>query len=258
MSNEIIIPEWDAPKNVKSIITTRQGGYSQAPFNSFNLAEHVDDKPVNVKHNRQHLMNWLPAEPIWLNQVHSNAVIEAHHANLRTDADGSYTTSNDCVSVVMTADCLPVLICNLQGNVVAAVHAGWRGLLNGILVKAVEKVIRAGQCQARDLLVWLGPAIGPEQFEVGEEVRQKFLAQAQDNNFPDRQHIEHCFSSVNYKKNKYLADIYQLARSILVHQGVANISGGNYCTYSEEDKFFSYRRDGKTGRMASLIWLEKC
>ncbi|MCU7939137.1 MAG: peptidoglycan editing factor PgeF [gamma proteobacterium symbiont of Bathyaustriella thionipta] len=257
MNHDIIIPSWNAPKNVKSLLTTRQGGFSQTPFSSFNLAEHVNDLPENVKKNRQQLLTWLPAEPVWLNQIHSDKVVNASRSIMGIDADGSYTTETDCVSVVMTADCLPVLICNQQGTVVAAVHAGWRGLLNGILEEAVEKLLSAVQCQPEDLLVWLGPAIGPEKFEVGEEVRQVFFKKSSAYHLQDKKSIEQCFIPVSNKKNKYLANIYQLAKVRLSRQGVENISGGNYCTYTEKDKFFSYRRDGITGRMASLIWLEK-
>lgn len=251
MSNSFIIPDWDTPENVKSLLTTRQGGYSKAPFDSFNLAEHVADIPADVIKNRQKLMTQLAAEPVWLNQIHSNKVIVADQFASGADADGSYTTQFDCVSAVMTADCLPVLICNQQGTVAAAVHAGWRGLLNGILEQAVDKVLNAVQGHPEDLLIWLGPAIGPEKFEVGDEVRQAFLKKS-----PDIKEIQQCFTAVKDKKNHYLADIYQLARLRMLHQGIENISGGNYCTYTEQDKFFSYRRDGKTGRMASLIWLE--
>ncbi|MCU7798936.1 MAG: peptidoglycan editing factor PgeF [gamma proteobacterium symbiont of Lucinoma myriamae] len=249
----MIIPDWDAPENIKSLVTTRQGGCSKAPFDSFNLAEHVDDILQDVKKNRQQLMTRLPTEPIWLNQVHSNKVVDASQSEIGIDADGSYTTKADCVAIVMTADCLPVLMCNQQGTVVAAVHAGWRGLVNGILEQAVDKVLSAGQCQPEDLLIWLGPAIGPEKFEVGNEVRQEFLHKSA----LFQKNIEQCFTPLNNKKNKYLADIYQLAKVRLLQQGIENVSGGNYCTYTEQEKFFSYRRDGKTGRMASLIWLEK-
>jgi len=262
LNNNTIIPDWDVPKNVQSLLTTRQGGCSKTPFDSFNLAEHVDDIPENVEKNRQLLLTRLPADPLWLNQIHSNVIVDAGQSAVGVDADGSYTTEADCVSIVMTADCLPVLICNRQGTIVAAVHAGWRGLVNGILEQAVNKVLSAGQCQAEDLLVWLGPAIGPEKFEVGDEVRRAFLQnsgakKSSDKNALDKKRIEQCFFPLNNKKNKYLANIYKLARFRLSHQGIENVSGGNYCTYIEQDKFFSYRRDGETGRMASLIWLEK-
>jgi len=249
----IIIPDWQIPENIKTLITTRQGGVSKPPFDSFNLAEHVEDNAYDVQCNRHKLLTCLPAAPFWLNQVHSNRVVDA--AGVRSvagmDADGSYTIEADQVCAVMTADCLPLLICNRQGTAVAAVHAGWRGLLNGIIEQAVNKVLSAVQCQSEDLLVYLGAAIGPEKFEVGEDVRRAFLQRASD-----KKKSQYCFTAIDSLPSKYLADIYQLARIRLQQQGVENISGGNYCTYTDQNTFFSYRREGKTGRMASLIWLE--
>ncbi len=271
---QIIIPEWNAPGNIKSLVTTRQGGYSKAPYNSFNLAEHVGDNSQYVQQNRQKLADLLPSEPIWLNQVHSNRVVNAKLSTTGCDADGSYSTHSNVVLAVMTADCLPVLLTNRQGNGIAAIHAGWRGLLNGILEQGAEKLLNACQCQPEDLFVWLGPAIGPGMFEVGDEVRQSFLDKASDENQED---ISKCFVSSPVEqrelsgqktslqntfvenfaiKRKWLADIYQLARMRLSHIGVENFSGGTYCTYKQSEQFYSYRRDGKTGRMASLIWFE--
>jgi len=270
-NNNLILPEWNAPENIKSLQTTRHEGCSKVPFDTFNLAEHVDDSIHDVKKNRQKLVELLPSEPIWLNQVHSNQVVEASLSAFGTAADGSYTMQSNVVSVVMTADCLPVLICNRQGNGVAAIHAGWRGLVNGILEQGVKKLLNASQCQPEDLLVWLGPAIGPEMFEVGDEVRQAFLYKELDNS-PDKASISKCFIPANSAssleqmnsppvdtlalKRKWLANIYQLARIRLSSIGVENFFGGTYCTYKENDRFYSYRRDGKTGRMASLIWIE--
>ena len=261
IQQQCILPEWDAPGNIKSLLTTRQGGCSKAPFDSFNLATHVDDDERDVKKNRQKLANVLPSEPVWLNQVHSNVVVNAASAALDTDADGSYTIQPNVVSVVLTADCLPVLICTRQGDGVAALHAGWRGLLNGILEQGVVKLLRASGRQPEDLLIWFGPAIGPENFEVGEEVRQEFLHKAQDKLLTAQ-----CFAPVKnntrggkaqpFKEDKWFADIYQLARLRLLQAGVENVSGGNYCSYRDKEKFYSFRRDGKTGRMASLIWIE--
>lgn len=273
--NNIILPQWDAPDNIKSLQTTRCGGCSKAPFESFNLGEHVDDNIHDVKKNRQKLAERLPSEPVWLNQIHSNTVVDAGSTVTGIDADGSYTIRSNVVSVIMTADCLPVLICNRQGNAVAAIHAGWRGLVNGILEQGVKKLLSAGRCQPEDLLVWLGPAIGPDMFEVGDEVRQAFLDKAPDKS-PGKTETAKCFipsklhlfenktsplkislsSKTPSLKRKWLADIYQLARIRLLHVGVENFSGGTYCTYKESDQFYSYRRDGKTGRMASLIWIE--
>lgn len=262
LKEQIIIPEWDVPENIKSLVTTRQGGYSKIPYDSFNLAEHVGDNLLHVQQNRQKLVEYLPSEPIWLNQVHSNVVVNACTSAIGKDADGSYTTHRNVVSVIMTADCLPVLITNRQGNGVAAIHAGWRGLLNGILEQGVCQLLKASQCQPEDLLVWLGPAIGPEMFEVGDEVRLAFLDKSSN-----KEAISKCFLPSSYQQEKlaaqkrliqkkWLADIYQLARIRLSYIGIENFSGGVFCTYKQKEQFYSYRRDGKTGRMASLIWFE--
>lgn len=249
------------PDNIHSLVTTRQDGYSKAPFDSFNQAEHVGDNIQDVQRNRQTLSQLLPSEPIWLNQIHSNTVVNASLSAIRSDADGSYTTQSHTVSVIMTADCLPVLIGNRQGNGVAAIHAGWRGLLNGILEQGASKLMAASQCQAEDLFIWLGPAIGPEMFEVGDEVRQAFLAQELGQEL-SKEKIANCFVPAKFYRTekdvqqKWLADIYQLARLRLSSIGVENCFGGTYCTYKQSEQFYSYRRDGKTGRMASLIWFE--
>ena len=252
MNKSFIIPQWPAPASVKAIVTTRQGGYSTPPFDSFNLATHVTDDIAHVTANRQLLQSNLPGQPLWLNQLHSNNIVDAAHCAMDSNADGSYSTEPNCVSVVLTADCLPLLLCNQQGTVVAAVHAGWRGLVNGIVEQALTKVMAAGDCSAEQLLVWLGPAIGPGKFEVGEDVRQQFLLKS-----PDSSKVDACFVALKNNKNKYFANLYELARIRILHQGIENISGGNYCTYTEQQRFFSYRRNGQTGRMASLIWLEK-
>ncbi len=244
-----IIPQWSAPETIKALQTTRQGGYSHAPFNGFNLAQHVHDDPQQVQCNRQYLSKQLPAEPLWLNQVHSHHIVAFDDVCSGVDADGSYTQTIGHVCLVMTADCLPVLLCNKQGTVVAAVHAGWRGLAHGIIEQAVNKVMRVGQCRSSDLLIWLGPAIGANKFIVGEDVRQAFLATSWD-----RAHIHACFTQTA-RKDKYRADIYQLAKAQLWHLGIENISGGNYCTYTDEELFYSYRREAITGRMATMIWL---
>ena len=258
--NTFIIPDWDAPVNIKSLVTTRKGGFSQAPFDSFNLGYHVDDDPACVKQNRRLLAHQLPSEPVWLNQLHSDVVLDAAElvaaefvADTNTDADGSYTTQNNIVSVVLTADCLPVLMCTRQGDAVTALHAGWRGLANGILERGAMKLLKASGHRPEDLLVWFGPAIGPEKFAVGDEVREEFLSKSQH-----KELISQCFIAAesDLKKIKWLANIYRLAEYRLSALGIENFSGGNYCTYNNNDLFYSYRRDGKTGRMASLIWIE--
>lgn len=242
-----ILPQWPAPAMVKAISTTRTGGCSQAPYDSFNLATHVGDNEAVVSNNRSLLAKLLPAEPAWLNQIHSNMILDAATLLTPADADGSYTTQSDIVSVVMTADCLPVLVCNKQGTGVAALHAGWRGLANGIIEKGLQQLIQFTQSRPDELLIWLGPAIGPEAFEVGEEVRDRFMQQnpASQNSFISAS-----------TPGKWLADIYKLAKLSLSQLGVENIYGGDYCTYMQAERFFSYRREGKTGRMASLIWIE--
>jgi YfiH family protein len=244
--------DWDVPQNIKTRVTTRQGGFSQAPYDSFNLAEHVGDDRANVQKNRQKLEKNLPSAPIWLNQIHSNRVVEAKPSDILVDADGSYTSQNKVVSVVMTADCLPVLLCNRQGNAVAAVHAGWRGLSDGIIEQGVKKILASSQCQANDIRVWLGPAIGASMFEVGDEVKQSFLQQA---SISEQKAMSACFIA-SHNQNKWLADIYQIARLRLAAIGVENCSGGTYCTYKNDELFYSYRRDGQTGRMASMIWID--
>ncbi len=217
-----------------------QGGYSE-----YNLADHVGDEPQAVRSNRAKLRDdlSLPAEPVWLEQVHSNKVVRADEisAGQIVQADASFTAKKDVVCVVMTADCLPVFICNQAGTEVAVAHAGWRGLHAGI----ITNTIKAMQSSAEQLLVSLGPAIGAGEFEVGEDVLTAFV----DKNSVNRS------AFVSTTKGHYLCDIYQLARTELQSIGVEKIAGGNDCTYREEQRFYSYRRQQKTGRMASLIWL---
>ncbi|OAN17508.1 hypothetical protein A3K86_08050 [Photobacterium jeanii] len=239
-----IIPDWPAPANVKAISTTRLGGQSLSPYRGFNLGLHVGDEAERVQGHRDQLQQMLslPVAPAWLNQTHSTTVLNLR-APLQTvpDADGSYTQVRGLACSVMTADCLPVLLCDKAGTQVAAVHAGWRGLVDGI----VEQAIAQFNVPPEDILAWLGPAIGPSEFEVGGEVRQQFmmvLPQAESAFVP--------------RGEKWLADIYELARQRLRHSGISDIFGGQHCTVTEGDTFFSYRRDGVTGRQASLIWLE--
>jgi len=236
----MIVPDWPSPSRVKSLMTTRAGGVSQAPWSSLNLGDHVGDDPVHVAANRARLRQHLPSEPGWLQQVHSAAVVETG-AGLR-EADASYTRQTGVVSAVLTADCLPVLFCDRAGSVVAAAHAGWRGLADGVL----EATVAAMQTPPGEIMAWMGAAIGPQAFEVGDEVRQAFVAR----------HPEAALAFLPHAPGKWLADIYQLARIRLNHVGVQAIYGGGRCTFTEANHFYSYRRDGVTGRMASLIWLE--
>jgi YfiH family protein len=245
---------------IGAITTTREGGVSLTPFNSFNLATHVGDNLTHVRANRAILRDELvhhaqqQSEPYWLEQTHSTKTLELPQqyfhecaTNKAPEADASFTQQLHTTCVVMTADCLPLLIVNSDGTEVAAIHAGWKGLANGI----IRKTINAMNSSNDTLHVWLGPAIGPNAFEVGDDVRQQFLGQSND--------YTPCFNAIQTdgsSSDKYLADIYALAKVQLTALGVQFISGGEYCTYSQSDLFFSYRREGQSGRMASLIWIK--
>jgi YfiH family protein len=237
-----IVPQWPAPDNVRAVQTVRTGGCSQPPWASFNLAGHVGDDPAHVAANRQLLAAHLPYSPCWLEQVHGTAVVDAASAPSGSIADASVSHRPGSVCVVMTADCLPVLFCARKGTAVAAAHAGWRGLQAGVL----EQTLAALAVPPEDVLAWLGPAIGPENFEVGGEVRAAFMAtdgEAQRAFRPGA-------------PGKWWCDLYLLARQRLEKAGVRHIYGGEECTVADSARFFSYRRDGVTGRMASLIWLQ--
>lgn len=240
----MILPDWPAPVRVKCLMTTRAGGVSHAPWASLNLGDHVGDDPAHVAANRARLRQQLPAEPGWLRQVHSARVVELELGREpNREADAALTRQPAQVCAVLTADCLPVLLCDRAGSVVAAAHAGWRGLAGGVL----EATVAAMQVPPGEIIAWMGAAIGPQAFEVGDEVRQAFVAQ-------------HALASGAFvprpMPGKWLADIYHLARIRLKHAGVQAIYGGGRCSFNEADSFYSYRRDGVTGRMAALIWLE--
>ncbi|BAW80963.1 hypothetical conserved protein [Candidatus Nitrosoglobus terrae] len=240
----VITPCWPAPSNIRAYTTTRNGGVSCPPYDSFNLADHVGDRTDKVQENRKILAKSLalPSEPVWLEQVHGNNIIDAAHGIGQGDA--SIAHKPDIVCGVLTADCLPLLLCNQQGTRVAAVHAGWRGLAAGI----IERIIKALDISSEHLLAWMGPAIGPTAFEVGSEVKQIFIHQDSRNTV--------AFSALSpLSQGRWLADIYQLARLALTKLGIRYIYGGHYCTMTESKRFYSYRRDGETGRMATLIWL---
>lgn len=252
-----IVPDWPGlPANVGALFTVRAGGASQAPYGDgqggggLNLGVHVGDDPAHVATNRARLEAVLPGTPAWLSQVHGVAVVDAAGPSDGVpEADASVASTPGAVCLVMTADCLPVLFSSGDGQVVGAAHAGWRGLAAGVLQRTVETMRERG---ADDILAWLGPAIGPQQFEVGQEVLQAFLEGAQGD--AERQAIRQAFAAVPGKDDKYLADIYALARIMLLRVGVSNVSGGQHCTVSDAAQFYSYRRDGVTGRQASLIW----
>lgn len=246
LASTFIIPDWPAPANVRAMQTTRIGGVSQAPYHSFNLGTHVNDDAMAVAHNRQLLSPYLPAEPVWINQIHGIKAIDAATASCVIEADAAYATKANTVCVTMTADCLPVLLCDEAGSVVAAVHAGWKGLLDGVIESTIKSMqLAMPNLALQNLMAWLGPAIGPQAFEVGAEVREAFIAV--DSN------AALAFEST--ANNKWLGNIYQLARQRLNTIGVSKIYGGDLCTYTDEARFFSYRRDNVTGRMASIIWL---
>ena len=251
MPIDVITPQWPAPANVGSAITLRTGGCSNAPFDQSNLALHVQDNPQDVIGNRESLKQSLklPTQPLWLDQVHSTDLVYGPEATGTPRADGSYSDQPGAVCAVLTADCLPVLLCDSSGTQVAAAHAGWRGLCGGILRKTVATFAQSPD----QLLVYLGPAIGPQVFEVGSEVLQAFLDQAQDSQH--KRAIVAAFSLREPSEDKYLADLYSLARAELQASGVTEIFGGDYCSYSDSERFYSYRREPKTGRNGSLIWL---
>lgn len=245
----LIKPNWPAPHNVKALSTTRLGGVSHPPYAGLNLGLHVQDDSLLVWQNRQLLMTTanLPQQPYWLNQTHSTDVVQlvgqSHNAEQLPAADASVTMMTGQICLVMTADCLPLLICDKAGTQVAAIHAGWRGLLDGV----IENTLAVLSAQPKDLLVWLGPAISQANFQVGSEVRDAFIT-----------HDPQASSAFIADGDKWLADLYLLARQRLqaLTVNTADIYGGDHCTYRETDLFYSYRRDSQTGRQASLIYLE--
>lgn len=241
---ELIKPDWPAPESVVAFSTTRSGGCSQPPYDSLNLACHVGDDIQNVNSNRQLLRKHLPNEPTWLNQTHS-AIVKplSVGSKIEGDCDGTYTFESNVVCTVMTADCLPVLLTDQQGSFVAAVHAGWRGLASGIISHCLKSLNKS---TFDDVLVWLGPAIGAKAFEVGSEVRDIFI---QASGVNDNAFVAH--------GEKWLCDIYQLAKNELSQSGIAQVYGGKFCTFSDKEHFFSYRRDGQCGRMAHCIFLNE-
>lgn len=266
-----LLPDWAAPANVHALMTTRVNaidgsmGASRGVYGDvqgqkgFNLATHVGDAPDAVAHNRQLLRQILPSEPLWLNQTHGVAIARHSDAEVCPEADAVLLTERNQVGVIMTADCLPVLFTTRAGTMVAGAHAGWRSLVSGILEKTVAAMVQAGAAND-EIVVWLGAAIGAEQFEVGAEVRKAFIEAGRALGISAEQ-TDACFVARSNDGNapqKYLADIYALARQRLQCAGLhaTQISGGGLCTVCDAQRFYSYRRDGTTGRMASLIWWE--
>lgn len=250
LNESFLVPHWPLPKHVRAITTTRRGGVSQAPYDSFNLGLHVNDDPNHVFQNRQALASYcqVPAHGLqWLNQVHGSNVCEAQADGVVREADASFTRAKNTVCAIMTADCLPVLLCDKQGLQVAAVHAGWRGLSAGVIEATLSTFPRPHEVSA-----WLGPAIGSSAFEVGQDVVDAFVSSA------DPHHLEatiQAFTPSLAAESKWWANLNALARIRLQLLGVNDIFGGEHCTWKDHENFYSYRRSGETGRMASLIWL---
>jgi YfiH family protein len=250
LGSNLIVPDWPAPANVHAMQTTRNKGYSHAPYDTLNLGSHVKDNPQHVAQNRQLLSQYLPSEPVWLNQVHGIHVVDAANTNCVPDADASFSIRENVVCVTMTADCLPVLLCNNAGTVVAAIHAGWRSLCDGVIEATVAQILTTTPVKPADLIAWLGPAIGPQAFEVGGEVRMQFIEKDAQADLAFKKH-----PAFKPHDDKWLGDIYQIATQRLNNLSVTKIYGGGLCTYTDKERFFSFRRDGDTGRMATLIWL---
>ncbi|HIG91872.1 MAG: peptidoglycan editing factor PgeF [Methylococcales bacterium] len=242
MIKSLVNVDWPVAEGIHAISTVRWGGVSLGAYDSLNLAMHVGDSVQSVSQNRKILRQQcsLPSEPVWLNQTHSSKVICADTAMVMPVADASFTGQSGIVCAVLTADCLPVLLADKQGQWVGAVHCGWRGLLSGVLENTLIAM------PGVDFIAWFGPAIGNTVFEVGDEVRDAFMKKSPK--------MEDAFKS--FGKGYFLADIYKLARLILKDAGIDDIYGGTYCTFTDASQFFSYRREKVTGRMVSLIWRE--
>lgn len=240
--NDWLIPDWPAPAGVRSCVTTRNGGASLAPFDSFNLGDHVDDNPEAVAANRLSLTTQLGVQAAWLQQVHGVVVAQADPARV-IEADGSQTSSPGIACTIMTADCLPALFCDRAGTRVAAAHAGWRGLAAGVLEAAADSL----QVAPENIMVWLGPAIGQPSFEVGAEVREAFIST----------HPQTDAAFIASKNSgRFMADIYALARLRLAAHGITAVYGGGFDTFTDP-RFYSYRQNARTGRFASLIWIDR-
>lgn len=249
---DFIIPDWPAPGHVKALLTTRQGGISSngnGMYASLNLAMHVNDRPANVEQNRALLQKYLPNEPKWLQQVHGATPVWIERATLPPIGDAALSQRLETVCAILFADCLPIFLCDTAGTAVGVVHAGWRGLLAGIIEQSVADMRVANN----QLMAWLGPAIGPVYFEVGDEVKAAFV----DHDCIAAQAFTARNNQTSSAEKKWLANIFLLARQRLARSGVSEIYGGGTCTYSDPQRFFSYRRDGETGRMAALIWLDE-
>ena len=243
MIEEFIIPKWPAPENIRAIQTTRNGGISLRQFSSLNLSNDVGDIEEHVKDNYKKLLNFLPSDPFWLNQIHSDKSEEIPSKKV-LNCDASYTYNKKTVCAVRTADCLPIFLTNFDGSFVSLIHAGWKGLLNGVIEKTINNI-----SSSSEIIVWLGPCIGQESFEVGNDVYDLF-----------RNKDSNTKKAFKLLEKRYYLDLANLARLKFNALNIINISGAgiteDFCTFKDKKNFFSYRRDGKTGRMASLIWID--
>lgn len=243
-------PEWPAPPGVGALMSTRAGGWSQPPYDSLNLGDHVGDAPQAVQRNRARFIEAVQAAPVFLRQVHGTKVVHVRPqdagSRVPIEADAALATEPGVACTVMVADCLPVLLAASNGRAVAAAHAGWRGLAAGVLDQAVAELCRAADCPASQLMAWLGPCIGPGRFEVGEDVRQAFI---------ETQEAGATRFRAGEREGKWWADLPGLARDRLRAAGVMQVSGGRWCTVEDGSRFFSFRRDGVTGRMAAAVWI---
>lgn len=252
LMNNFINANWDAPPNIKTLITTRKGGVSQLPYNTLNLGLHVGDNQMDVLQNRQILTKFLPKEPFWLNQTHSDKVVcldDIEPPLLATiDYDASFTTEKNKVCAIMSADCIPILLTNKNASFVAAIHAGWRGVENGIISKTIQQIkykLKTTESSPENILAYIAPSICKNHFEVGHDVYKQFITKNTAN--------EIFFTKTN--NDKFHCDLAAIAKLQLLDLGICNIFLSSMCTYCNDDLFFSYRRDGITGRIASLIWL---
>jgi len=237
-----IVPDWPAPARVRAFVTTRAGGVSRGPYATMNLSASNGDDAIDVARNRARACEALPAMPIWMRQVHGTDVLDLDRwSGDRPTADAAVASLQGRVCNVLTADCLPLLLCDAEGDRVAVAHAGWRGLAAGV----IEKAVAALQAAPDEVLAWMGPAIGPRAFEVGPEVREAFVSRDA--------RAESAF--VPHVPGKFMADLYALTRQRLEAAGVTRISGGGFCTYHETERFFSYRREKASGRMGAFVWL---
>jgi polyphenol oxidase len=237
-----IVPDWPVPRSVRALVTTRAGGSSRGAYSALNLGAHVGDDPAAVERNRARLRDVLPADPVWLQQVHGTGVVDAASAAPLARADAAFARSRHVVCAVLTADCVPVLLAARGGEAVAIAHAGWRGLTAGVIASVVTRM----GVPAASVIAWLGPAIGPRAYEVGPEVREAFV----------RHDATAAGAFTQHRDDRFLADLFMLARQRLVAAGVAAVYGGGHCTYTEVEQFYSYRREPATGRFGSLVWID--